>query len=171
MAATALIVPFEQADPLLLRWRRAHTTDGAEGMPAHVTLIYPFVDDVQLVAGQVSELRGVLAAFTPFDVRFTSFGRFDRPPSVLYLKPEPAKPFMDMVDAIVDRFPTKPPYGGEFDTVVPHLTVAQTSDAEVLDNAEADVATHLPLAARTTHVHVMPHYGTDGWRMRNRIDL
>ena len=57
VAATGIVIPFEQVEPAVSRWRRAHTTDGADGMPAHVTLIYPFVDDSQLVAREVRELR------------------------------------------------------------------------------------------------------------------
>ena len=90
MAATAIVMAFEDAEPAVYRWRRAHTTDGAEGMPAHVTLIYPFAEDSDLVTGQVSELRELLSAFPAFDVRFATFGRFDGPPPVLYLEPAPA---------------------------------------------------------------------------------
>ena len=60
-----------------------------------------------------------------------------------------------MIDAIVGRVPNYPPFGDEFDTVVPHLTVAQTNDAQALDDAEANVATHLPIPARATQVHVV----------------
>ena len=74
-------------------------------MPAHVTLIYPFVDDSQLVARQVRELEAVLSTFSQFDVRFATFGRFDGAPSVLYLEPDPAQPFVDMIEAIAEQFP------------------------------------------------------------------
>ena len=171
MAATGVVVSFAEAEPAVSRWRRAYTTDGADGMPAHVTLIYPFVDDSELVAGQVTELRAVLAAFSPFDVRFARFGRFDGPTPVLYLEPDPAQPFVDMIGAIAEQFPAHPPFGGEFDTVVPHLTVIETEDAGVVDHAEQDVSRHLPIAARASEVHVMEHRGAEGWRMRNRITL
>lgn len=140
-------------------------------MPAHVTLIYPFADDAQLVARQVSELRTVLSAFSPFDVRFATFGRFDGLPPVLHLEPDPAQPFVDMVGAIVERFPEHPPFGGEFETVVPHLTVVQTDDAAVLKGAEDDVSRHLPITTRAAEVHVVEHHDADGWRTRHRITL
>ena len=51
---------------------------------------------------------------------------------MLYLEPDPAHPFVDMIEAVAERFPEHPPFGGEFDTVVPHLTVVETDDIEVL---------------------------------------
>jgi hypothetical protein len=171
MAATGIVIPFERAEAAVSRWRRAYTTDGAEGMPAHVTLIYPFVDDAQLVAGDVSQLRAVLSVFSPFDVCFATFGRFAGPSPVLYLEPDPAGPFAEIIDAIAERFPEHPPFGGEFDTVVPHLTVVETDNMEVLRDAEQDVTQHLPIATRATEVHLMEHRGEDGWCIGDCITL
>jgi hypothetical protein len=148
-----------------------YTTDGADGMPAHVTLIYPFVDDGRLVAGDVSELRAVLSRFSPFDVCYATFGRFDGPSPVLYLEPDPAHPFAEIIGAIAERFPEHPPFGGEFDTVVPHLTVVETDDMEVLRDAEQDVSQYLPIATRATEVCLMEHRSGDGWCLRNCISL
>ena len=47
----------------------------------------------------------------------------DRFPRVLYLAPEPAAPFVELTQAIAARWPDHQPYGGEFDSVVPHVTV------------------------------------------------
>jgi 2'-5' RNA ligase len=171
VAATAIIVPFQETERAVDRWRRSHTSDGADGMPPHVTLIYPFVDDAQLVAGQITELRNVLARFSAFDMRFTGFGRFDGPPAVLYLDPDPAQAFLEMIDAIAEQFPEFPPFGGQFDSVVPHLTIAYSDEPAVLDAAEQAVAAHLPISARASEVLVMEHGADDGWRMRHRIAL
>src|SRR4249919_1988706 len=170
MGATAIIVPFEAADRAVSRWRRAYTTDGAEGVPAHVTLIYPFIDDAELAAGHVQGLRAVLAPYASFDVRFATFGRFPGPPPVLYLEPHPAQPFLDMINAIVECFPAYSPFG-QFDPLVPHLTVAQINDTRVLQVAETRVASQLPIATRASEVHILEHLGTDGWRTRHRIHL
>jgi len=113
--------------------------DGAEGVPAHVTLIYPFIDDAELAAGHVQGLRAVLAPYASFDVRFATFGCFPGPPPVLYLEPHPAQPFLDMINAIVECFPAYSPFG-QFDPLVPHLTVAQINDTRVLQVAETRVA-------------------------------
>jgi 2'-5' RNA ligase len=171
VAATAIVVPVVAAEPALGRWRRAYTGDGAEGMPAHVTLMYPFADESRLDDVMIAALGDVLAAFAPFDVAFGGFGRFDADPPVLYVEPAPARPFLDLIAAIAARFPEYPPFGGLHETVVPHLTVAQTPNAEMIGAAEADVAPHLPIRAHIAAVHVMAHRATDGWRTQAVIAL
>ena len=140
-------------------------------MPAHVTLIYPFLADVQLGGDVIAALREVLATFSPFDVRFEAFARFDADPPVLYLEPDPAQPFLDLTAAIAARFPDHPPFGGIHDRITPHLTVAETADASAMRAAEESVARHLPLAADAVSVHIMEHHPADGWRTHTAIAL
>ena len=170
MAPTAIVVPFHDVPAAVTAHRRSLTSDGADGMPAHVTLIYPFVDDADLADDQIRRLRGLLAAFAPFDVTFATFARFDAQPPVLYLEPEPAGPFLGMIAALADEFPAFPPFGGVHETVIPHLTLGYTDDAASLAAVEAEVGRHLPFNARVAGVAVMQH-GGDGWRLRDRIAL
>jgi hypothetical protein len=60
MAKTAVVVRVPEAEPVIGRHRRAHTPSGADGMPAHVTVLVPFADSALLVAGMVRELRETL---------------------------------------------------------------------------------------------------------------
>ena len=50
-------------------------------MPAHVTLIYPFTDDSQLVAGRIAEVRTVLERFSAFEFALSDVRRFDNLPN------------------------------------------------------------------------------------------
>jgi 2'-5' RNA ligase len=103
----ALLVPFPTVAPEI------------DGLPAHVTLLFPFPEphrDVVEATGDV--LSGVRA----FDVEFREVRRF---PNVAYLAPEPAEPFAALTHALVQRFPAWQPYGGQFDEVIPHLTIAR----------------------------------------------
>jgi 2'-5' RNA ligase len=100
VAASAIVVPFAGLEPANGRWRQALTTDGADSMPAHVTLIYPFVADVRLRDDVIAALRVVLVTFSPFDVRFEAFARLEADPPVLYLEPDPAQPFLDLMAAV-----------------------------------------------------------------------
>ena len=170
MAPTAIVVPFHDGPAVVTAHRRALTSDGADRMPAHVTLIYPFVDDADLADDEFRRLHGVLAAFAPFDVTFATFARFDGQPPGLYLEPEPAGPFFAMIAALAEEFPAFPPFGGVHETVIPHLTLGYTEDAKTLRAVEADVGRHLPVRARVDEVAVMEH-GADGWRPREHIAL
>jgi 2'-5' RNA ligase len=103
MAATAIVVPVSEAEPATELWRRQYTQDGADGMPPHVTLLYPFVDDSLLVAGQVRTLRNTLAEFQPFEFVLAEFAEFPASATtarVLYLAPVPHDPFREMTHAI-----------------------------------------------------------------------
>jgi 2'-5' RNA ligase len=172
VAATAIVVPVPEVEPVVERWRRLYTQDGAEGMPPHVTLLFPFVEDDVLVAGQMRELRAILAAFRPFDFSLSSAAEFPASRGgapVLYLAPKPEGPFRKLTLALVDAFPQHQPYGGQFTDVIPHLTVAATQGAP-FDEILRAVAPALPVEVTAREVHLM-RYGDDGWRMKSRLHL
>lgn len=172
MPPTALIVPTPAAERATQRWRRRYTQDGVEGMPPHVTLLYPFLADEALRAEHLRALRAVLAAFQPFDFVLGEFAEFPASatsPSVLYLAPKPADRFRDITTAIVARFPDHPPYGGRFPTIIPHLTVAEDAGAPLAE-IRAEIEPTLPIRARAAEAHLML-YGSRGWRLHTSVHL
>src|ERR687885_276936 len=103
MAETAVAVIVPDAEALVGRWRRELTGDAAEGMPPHVTLLYPFVPTEALTPEDVAAAAGVVAAFPPFELVLTECRIWDNARGTLYLHPEPAEPFVDMTEAFVLR--------------------------------------------------------------------
>jgi hypothetical protein len=156
---TAVVVPVPEAEPLVGPWRARFDPSAARGMPAHVTALYPFVAPTESV---LAELRELCAALPVLHVEFTRTARF---PGVLYLAPEPADGLRRLTHAIAGRWPEAPPYGGAFDEVVPHLTVAQ-GDAPA--GIEAELRRGLPIGARLTEARV---YAFDGARWEPRARL
>ena len=157
MAPTAIVVPVLEACASTGRWRGAYTEDGADGMPPHVTLLYPFIDDGVLRERHVRTVAGIVGARPAFDFTLARFGEFpggEGAPAVLYIAPEPDGPFRELTDALAQAFPEHPPYDGAFAEVVPHLTVAWHHDAPV-DEIRADVAGALPIAARASEASLM----------------
>jgi 2'-5' RNA ligase len=166
MAPTVIIVPVPEAEPAVDLLRRANTPDGAEGMPAHVTLIYPFTDDSQLAAGRIAEVRAVLEQFCAFEFVLSKVRRFDNLPSESYvwLAPTPSGPFVQMIEALASAFPEHPPFGGAFATVIPHLTIAASIDEDLLDQVANQAADTLPIKARAETARIMRRI--DGqWRL------
>jgi 2'-5' RNA ligase len=170
VAATAIVMPFPEVEALAGRHRRSLTADGADGMPAHVTLIYPFADGAALGDHEIGQVGAALAGVTQFDVTFAGFGRFAARPPVLYLEPRPGDEFLDMIAALERGFPAFPPFGGLHETVIPHLTIAQTDDATAMRAAQDDVERHLPIRTRAAEVAVMEHLA-GGWQPRARVAL
>jgi 2'-5' RNA ligase len=150
--STALLVPVAEAEPLVGSLRKEHDPSAAAGVPAHVTVMVPFLPPQELDAGLISELRAMLADIQPFAFRLAAVGWFAR--SVLYLAPEPPEPFIAITELVSHQFGTAP-YSGEYDTIVPHLTVAHASDGVELAPIADRISNGLPLHCRAEEVWLM----------------
>ena len=56
-----------------------------------------------------------------------------------------------LTNAIWERFPDRPPYGGAWPDIVPHLSVGRFADEAAMDQVAAELATALeqaPIRAR-----------------------
>src|SRR5262249_12710926 len=133
-AASALVVLVPEAEALVKPFRDTYDPSAAAGMPAHITLLYPFKSPDEIAAATLGGLRACLAPFGALRFSLDSMRRF---PGVLYLAPSPGDALRQMSKAIWQRFPETPPYGGRFADVVPHLTIAQLDDEERLDRIAA----------------------------------
>lgn len=145
---SALIVPMANTDPVVRPLRRAQGAVGDAGMPAHVTLLYPFLDPADIDASVRSALREMFAPTGPFDVTFERPARAD---GMLYLPPEPADAFVALHQQIRRTWPRLLPYGGRFGTAyAPHLSIAYGEEGRldpdgVFGPLEAALKAHLPL--------------------------
>jgi len=167
---TAVIVAVPEAAPVVDAWRE-QTCGGtsSRGVPAHVTLLYPFVPADELGPAVVAQLAALFAAAVPFDVALREVRRW---PNLAYLAPDPPDPFIALTEAIVARWPAHPPYAGETAEIVPHLTCA-TGPSELLDRVAADIRPRLPIAARVTEALLIEEVepGANRWRTRERLRL
>jgi 2'-5' RNA ligase len=101
--------------------RGRHDPAARQGMPAHVTVLYPFLDPKKLTATPRARLAEAIRRVGALELTFAKVGRF---PEVLWLAPEPAGAVVALTEAIVAAFPDHRPYGGQFETVIPHVTIA-----------------------------------------------
>jgi len=152
---------------MLARLRVRQDWAASVGVPAHVTILFPFLPAERLGPAVRRELDAIARASEPFDVRFARVGRF---PGVVYLAPEPATPFTRLTEAVVARFPDFPPYEGAFDEVVPHLTITEAEDAP-LDEIAARTARALPFERRVSALEVLVEAGDGRWHSRWRLEL
>jgi 2'-5' RNA ligase superfamily len=153
--------------PALERLRRRWDYAAGVGVPAHVTILYPFLQPSELRPAVRAELAALAATVEPFRVRFAAIGRF---PTVVYLAPEPSAPFAALTTAVTARFPDYPPYDGAFDEVIHHLTLVESGTVG-LDGIDREIERSLPFERRVAAVEVIAE-GPDGhWGPRWRIPL
>ncbi|MEU4730113.1 2'-5' RNA ligase family protein [Streptomyces sp. NPDC023588] len=153
---TVLLVTVPEAEPLVGGWRQRFDSSAGARLPAHVTVLYPFLDHGRIDADVLGTLEWLFGSHCAFDVRFEDFGRF---PDVLFLVPTPGGPLRALTQAVCERWPEVPPYGGRFAEVVPHLTVAHGQERRAFDEAEAALTGRLPVIA---HVSAVRLFACDG---------
>ncbi|MFH0130678.1 2'-5' RNA ligase family protein [Variovorax sp. VaC1] len=121
MAISAFAVKVPAAEALVGDLRRRYDATVALGVPAHITVLVPFMDPALITPDVLALAQRVLDRTTSFTFSLSEVGRF---PETAYLAPEPAEPFVAMTLAMADAFPGFPPYEGAFEGVIPHLSVA-----------------------------------------------
>lgn len=167
--STAIVVLAPEADPLIGEIYRLNSRAGADGMTPHVTLLVPFVPAAELDAAVDAGLRTVFASFAPFDYALTRLKRFDG--GILYLAPEPSQPFVQLTNALWRTFPDYPPYDGIHDDVVPHVTVAESDDEDLLARITETLQAQLPLGCRAEAATIVERDGDLRWRRRVAFPL
>lgn len=163
---TAILLEVPEAEPLVGDLRREGDVSAALGVPAHVTLLYPFVEEPD--PGIVEELRFFFARVDAFPLVFSSVGEF---PEVVYLAPDQAGELSGLIDALVRRWPDCPPYGGVFDEVVPHLTVVDTPDPALRARARSHVEAGLPIRSTASEASLWVHEEGERWACLARFPL
>lgn len=161
---TALLATVEEAEPLVEHWRRRFDPAASAGVPAHVTVLFPFLDLDRITETVVGDLRTLIGARSPFTIRFEECRRF---PEVLYLAPTPDHPFRALTESIAKRWPEAPPYEGKFTEVIPHLTIAD-GQPRIFEELEAELSDQLPITATISSVGL---FVNDGHRWRHHLDF
>jgi 2'-5' RNA ligase len=155
---TALIVAVPEAEPHVAELRLAHDSSAPLGVPAHITILFPFAPAGELEEDAVGEL---LAAHSAFDFQLGSVEHFDN--GLTYLAPVPSEPFAALTRAVTERWPAYPPYEGTIETVIPHLTVGETM---------LELDPPLPIACRAREVVLIEEDEPGGrWQERRRFPL
>jgi hypothetical protein len=154
---TALIVPVPEAEPAVSDLRLLHDPTAALGVPAHVTILFPFAPPEEVDEQEVAE---VVASRTGFAFELVELRRFGD--DVTYLAPEPAGPFSALIDAATARWPEYPPYEGTIAEVIPHLTVGL---------GVLDVELALPIACVARELLLLEEAPDGRWSTRRRYEL
>src|SRR5262249_51373498 len=136
---STILVPVPEAEPVVGQLRARLDRAASRGIPAHVTVLYPFVPPGQITAAVLGKAAAAVASVQSFDCQFAVPGGSGA--RVVGRAPEPAGPSRALTAAVHAASPQCPPFGGAFAEVIPHLTVGDRPEGGpgVLRAAEAEV--------------------------------
>ncbi len=157
---SALVVYLPEVDAHIAHLRREHDPSGRAGIPAHVSVLVPFVPPARLERDVITALGDLFAAVPAFDVAFAKTARF---PNAMWLAPEPVAPLVALTRAVHARWPEHPPYEGVYADVIPHCTVAYELEEEAYAPIENEVRAALPVTARVAAVELLRGSNEAGW--------
>jgi 2'-5' RNA ligase len=137
---TALICRVPEAEPFIGHHRQRFDPPARRNVPAHVTVLYPFMEPAKVDDAVYAELGAIARSIPCFDYRLRDLRRF---PSSLYLQPDPYASFAGLTQAVHRAFPDYPPFAGKFDVVVPHVTIAHGDEPQLCE-IEVELRIALP---------------------------
>ena len=146
---SGLIVEVPEAEPAVARLRERLDASAALGIPAHITVLFPFMPPGTIDPAVLAELADLFAAVSRFRFRLDHTDWFGD--EVLWLGPDDPGPFRALTEAVHRVYPAYPPFGGQFSDVVPHLTVGRGPVTD-LRAAEESVRMQLPIHGWATAV-------------------
>ena len=160
---SGLIIEVPEAEPAVARHRERLDANAPLGIPAHITVLFPFMPPGTITPSALAELEHLFAAVSRFRFRLDHTDWFGQ--DVLWLAPRDPGPFRALTNRVYEAFPAFPPFEGQFDDVVPHLTVGHGHPLNDLRAAEVSVQAHLPIEAHATTVTLMTQQSAGGhWR-------
>ncbi|MGG8410392.1 2'-5' RNA ligase family protein [Streptomyces sp. 12297] len=158
---TAVVIVLPDAAPLLDAAWRIDPALVRRGVPAHVSLFYPFVPQAALTAGDEESVRSLAAGFPRADLLLEEVVTASGFVAVTVPGLQP------IVDAFHAHWPRLRPYGGRFGTRPgAHVTVAMgTDDPTATARVRTAVDSLLPLRTRAAAVQLV-ELTEEGWQSR-----
>ncbi len=152
---TALAILIPEAESFVKPIRDQFDPSSKLGMPAHITILYPFKHPDKIDKNTLSKLTDIFSAITTFEIVFHQTKKF---PEVLYLEPTPMISLKALIQAVSQAFPDYLPYEGAHKNSIPHLTIAHHSNIQQLEQIESDFHRNhgyqLPFKSRVNAIHL-----------------
>ena len=150
---SALLLTVPAAEAAVGAHRARLDSSARDAVPAHITVLYPFLPPAEIGPDLLAELSLLFAGAPRFSFILNRVRWFGE--SVVWLGPSDESPFRALTELAAAAYPSCPPYGGAHPDTVPHLTVGHLgSPAELRAAAEA-VRPLLPITAEAAEVTLM----------------
>jgi hypothetical protein len=157
---SGLIIEVPEAEPAVGELRSRLDGNAPLGIPAHITVLFPFMPPAYIDHAVLRRLAGIFAAAPAFEHRLVRTNWFGE--DVLWLAPEDDSPFRSLTESVHREFPGYPPFGGQFQDVVAHLTIADRCPLEQMQSAERLVEKQLTINCVARGVSLMVQRDASG---------
>jgi hypothetical protein len=157
---SGLIIEVPEAEPAVRQHRERLDASAPLGVPAHITVLFPFMPPETIDQAALTGLEELFAGVSRFRFVLDHTAWFGD--DVLWLGPADPLPFRALTQHVFRAYPAYPPFEGEFDDVVPHLTVGHGHSLNALRSAEDSVQPRLPIQASATGVTLMTQQSAGG---------
>lgn len=151
-----------RVDAIVGAQRGRLASDAPLGVPAHFTVLFPFMPLDEIDDDVRRHLSVALEAIAPFSVELARTAWFGD--AVLWLAPTSDASLRAVIEAVEGMFPSLRPYGGAYDETIPHLTIGDGKPRSVLAEAEAAVARLLPITDHADAVTLLAERSNGTWR-------
>ncbi|MBN1964089.1 MAG: 2'-5' RNA ligase family protein [Anaerolineae bacterium] len=158
-AAVVILAPPEVA-AFVESFRARYLNSENQLIPAHITVLYPFVSPGTVATGPDSDV--IVAAgvrlgqacreAAPFTVTLDHYATFPTG-GVLFLAPQDPAPIVALQQHLQAAFPEYPPYGGLYADFIPHMTLGFFENRERLEAAPRP--TFAPFTFRVETLHFL----------------
>jgi 2'-5' RNA ligase len=132
----------------------------SEAIPPHLTLLSPWLPHPTEPAA-TERLQEAVGRVAPFELTFRTVSTF--PAGTVFLSPDPSPGLESLFQALLTAFPDYPPYGGQFEGWVPHLTVSRRGGEEVAVDVRAELQARGPLRLVADEVSGWGYRPTGHW--------
>ena len=167
---SVILIPVLNINVIVDKWRKLYDKVSNHGIPAHITLLYPFRHPSVIDDNALSILSNFFNKVSPFQFSLDKINTF---PNVIFLEPNPRELFIDLTKQLADIFPDTLPYDGKFPEINPHLTLAQLSEKDdsqiILQNINNDLAPQLPINVIVKEAWLMEEDDNGEWSIRSKF--
>jgi 2'-5' RNA ligase len=169
---SGVVIEVPEAESLVVEWRERHDPTAGAGVPAHITLLYPFIPPPAMTDESLDALRRIASRSPAFGFALVAVDEF---PGLLWLRPEPSHEFVALMRQVWAAYPGFPSYGGRYPDPVPHLTVAVVGPGQpqeiVRQELERELSGMLPLECAATALTILSSDDDGRWTSRLRLEL
>lgn len=169
---SVILIPVPSAENLVRELRLTYDSSASRGIPAHITLLFPFRSPNDIDQSLLDELGIFFRTIKPFTFSLIKVDTF---PDVIYLTPNPREPFIDITKALALRYPDAPPYEGKYPSINPHLTIAQLILSDnfemILQEVKEKTVTSFPIFTKTNQAWLMVQDDKRYWQVRCKFSF